>query len=437
VKDYETKFDKDGGNLDQFIQQQFSERTKGLGDKSFLTGYSASFGQAMEHLRAAHSKFQTQQVVENHESNLLFQIDSTVRADVTAGRPIDPAKLDALKGEFKKFFGTSGADWNDLLFKSVKRLGDDGNPTVYAFLKEKNADGTPGMYYIPKWKTQVDAAEVHAQNVFLEKQTRAYTLAQKQREEKQDTALYSVFDKLYNGDTDGAQTDFAAQVKSGLFTRASDIVKWQEMFRKVETRELRPDEQAQMSEALAGVVTGKMGVRDILALELPPKEKRQLLSEWRNVQNQERQLEAQGATDENRPFRMHSFKEQEDWLEGQSPSAAGLARHVHEAQRLHQRFARIGQAGAGGVRSGQWPEGHPQSRHRHRRPAAEAHRRLRRAATRLDGEEPALQLADGRASCVRQRSALSARPRTAPRILREPQNPTETRSEAEWQEVTT
>jgi hypothetical protein len=89
---------------------------------------------------------------------------------------------------------------------------------VYAFLKEKNADGTPGMYYIPKWKTQIDAAEVHAQNVFLEKQTRAYTLAQKQREEKQDTALYSVFDKLYNGDTDGAQTDFAAQVKSGLFT---------------------------------------------------------------------------------------------------------------------------------------------------------------------------------------------------------------------------
>jgi hypothetical protein len=72
-----------------------------------------------------------------------------------------------------------------------------------------------------------------------------------------------------------------------------------------------------MSEALAGVVTGKLGVRDILSLELPPKEKRQLLSEWRNVQTQERQLEAQGATDENRPFRMHSFKEQEDWLEGQ------------------------------------------------------------------------------------------------------------------------
>lgn len=314
---YQTGFDKDAGNLDQFISKQWSEQTKGLQDKSFLTGYSAAFGSAAQELRKEHSKFQTEQVVAKHESNVLFQIDQQVRSNVERGQPIDVPKLDTLKGELKQMFGTSGTDWNELLFKSIKRIGDEGNPAVYSIFKEKNTDGTPGMYYIPKWKTHIDAAEIHAQNEYLTKQSRLYELEKRTRDERQDTALYGVFEKLYGGDQDGAQADFGKHVSSGLFSRASDIVKWQEMFRKVEHRELRGDEQTKMTEALTGIYSGKIGIRDILQLGLPPKETRQLLAEQRVVAQDERKAHAQGFTAENRPFHDHRYKEQDDYLEKQ------------------------------------------------------------------------------------------------------------------------
>src|SRR3954468_5697916 len=34
---YENSFDKDGGNIEQFLSQQFAARTKGLQDKSYLS----------------------------------------------------------------------------------------------------------------------------------------------------------------------------------------------------------------------------------------------------------------------------------------------------------------------------------------------------------------------------------------------------------------
>jgi hypothetical protein len=173
------------------------------------------------------------------------------------------------------------------------------------------------MYFVPKWKEQIDAAQIHAQNVALTKANQAYELAKKMREDKQDAALYSVFTKLYDGDQQGAQTDFDALRGQGIFGRASDLIKWQEMFGKVQNRELRGNEEAVMTEALADVVKGEMGVNKILDLDLPPKAKRQLLAEWRTVQSAERQAEASGATKENVPFRDHRFHEQEDYIEKQ------------------------------------------------------------------------------------------------------------------------
>jgi hypothetical protein len=316
-KAYETAFDKEGGDVEKLISDQWANNMRGMDDKSFLTGYSHSFAAAANKLRQAHLEYQKDRVVEKTRANAMSLLDEAIRSHVESGQEVPQSAIESLKGEMKQY-GIGNKEFTSLLFDTVHRYGmESGNYQLFDLFKRPNQDGTPGAYFVPRWKEKIDEAQVSAQNVFLRRQTQAYEMEKRNREERQDTALYGVFEKLYSGDHDGAQVDFGQHVSSGLFSRASDIVKWEEMFRKVDNRELRSDEQATMTEALAGVVTGKLGVRDILSLELPPQAKRQLLSELRTQQTQERQLEAQGATAANRPFRDHRFKEQDDYIEKQ------------------------------------------------------------------------------------------------------------------------
>src|SRR4051812_20767734 len=55
---YETAFDKDAGDLEGFITDHFARSTKGLQDKSFLSGYAKSYADSAQQLRAYHAKYQ-------------------------------------------------------------------------------------------------------------------------------------------------------------------------------------------------------------------------------------------------------------------------------------------------------------------------------------------------------------------------------------------
>lgn len=314
---YDTAFDKDGGDIEKFIRDQFAERTKGLSDKSFLKGYSESFGAAAEKLRAEHLAYQRGQVLQKHEANAQFLVQNFLTDYASQGKLPPPDALDSLKQSLKNDYSVSLGKFNELLFTAAEGIGDKGDPTVYELLKKDNLDGTKGMYFIPAWKEKIDAKQIHAQNVMLENANKAYAIEKRNREDKQDRALYATFDLLFSGKDKEAQTLFSQHINGGLFNRASDIVKWQEMFHKVENRELRADEETTMTSALTKVVTGEMGPRGILALSLPPKAKRQLLSEWRTNENARKANEAQGATLENAPFRDHRFREQDDYIEKQ------------------------------------------------------------------------------------------------------------------------
>jgi hypothetical protein len=326
---YETAFDKDAGDVEKLISDTWAERTKGLNDQSYLGGYQSTFAIAAEKLRADHREYQRTAVLQKNEANATKLLDGAVRGFVDAGKEVPQEELERIKSEFKRF-GISRPKFAEMLFAVVDRMGDEGNFAIYDVLKRNNADGTPGIYYVPKWKEKIDAAQIKAQNVFLQKQIQARALAEKLREEKQDEALYGVFELAYGGNPEGAQTLFAEHVKRGLFSRASDLVKWQELFRKVETRELRPQEQTLMTETLTGIYTGKVGIRDILNTGLPPQQTRQLLSEWRTVVQQERQAAAEARANVDQPFKSHAFKEQEDWLESMLKPTHGALDRITE-----------------------------------------------------------------------------------------------------------
>lgn len=331
--DYETKFDKDGGNIEAFISTQFAERTKGLQDEEYLKGYTQTFGVAAQKLREHHAQAQLGHIADRHDAHILGEIDKTVRSYTDQGLPISLMSFEPLKQQLKSNMKVDYATFNERLFEAVRTVGDEGNPGVYAMFTrenedgtygEKNADGTPGMFNSPKWRDKIASAEAKATAVLISRDNQAYEMAARQRSESQDSALYSAFEKLYAGDTVGAGRDFATHVESGLFSRASDIVKWTEMFRKVDNRELRGDEQVAMTETLTGIYTGRVALRDILNAGLPPAQTRQLLTEWRTVQQQERQAAAETRATVDQPFKSHAFKEQEDWLESALKPTHGI-----------------------------------------------------------------------------------------------------------------
>jgi hypothetical protein len=327
---YLNDFDREGGDVERLISDTWASKARGLTDKSFLSGYSRSFADAAQQVRKDHLEYQQERLTERHHANATALIDATVRGHVERGEEVPQVKLETLKGEMRKY-GIGYKKYNELLFVAVNRYGmESGNFAVYDLFKRPNSDGTPGAYFIPAFKEKIDAAQVRAQNIFLEKQATARRLAEKAREDKQDEALYSTFEKLYSGDSLGAQNAFRQHVESGLFSRASDLVKWQEMFRKVDNRELRQDEQVLMTGTLAGIYTGRIGIRQILDSGLPPQATRQLLSEWRTVVQQNRQAAADDRANGEQPFKSHVFKEQEDWIEGQlKPSQDFMGRFTN------------------------------------------------------------------------------------------------------------
>lgn len=116
------------------------------------------------------------------EAEARLLLDKSMRLYAGNGEPIPDGVLDAHRKDLKNRGGISGARFNELMFASMKRLGDEGNYAIYDTLKRLKPDGTPGMYNIPEWKQRIDAAQIYAQSVYLTKRTIADAALMKERE---------------------------------------------------------------------------------------------------------------------------------------------------------------------------------------------------------------------------------------------------------------
>lgn len=264
---YNTGFNRDESDtagLEAFISKQTGELMKGINDPHFKEGYERSLAPALNKLRGDFAEYHQKQATATMESNAMSLIEAGVRSYTDKGQPVPLEFLENARQRLGREMGVPGARFNDLLFGAVNRLGQEGNFAVYDVLKQKKPDGTPGMYFIPEWKAKIDAAQIHSMTVFNEQKLKAEAAAKRDREERQETALFSVFDRLTSGDDKGARQDFDRLRTSGLFSRASDLVKWEKMFDETSKREARPDQQTAEAELLTGIYTRKQSYNDVV-----------------------------------------------------------------------------------------------------------------------------------------------------------------------------
>jgi hypothetical protein len=313
---YETGFDKDTGDVDGFIREHFQKQTAGITDQSFLEGYHQSLAPHIDAIRNGQLKYQQAAVVQKVEANGLYKLDSALNKVVEAGQPITVDVLEAARKDLVgNFEGTiSNTRFNDLAFAAIDKLGKQGNYAAYDVLKQPKPDGTPGMYFIPGWKEKIDAAQIHSQATFMNNRKAADAEVKRQREDKQDEALYEVFSQM---DTDpvAAKQKYETLRSSGLFTRASELINWDTKVAAAGKREASASQMDLEVTLQQGIYSGTVRPHDILRADITPAQKRSLMSESYRVKNDARQAAAAGQRAEDAIYRTQDFRSNEDYIQ--------------------------------------------------------------------------------------------------------------------------
>lgn len=320
---FNTEFDKDGGDFEQFRSKFFADKTQGLASGTYSNAYTRVIAGGLEKVKADLAEHRAKAHVATIESTGLQLLDTGVKSAVAAGQPISQEYISSVEGELGKL-NISGERFKELLFDSLSRHAQDGNFGIFEALKANRPDGTPGMYFDPKWKAKIDAAEVHAQSTFLTKKKQAEELAKKDREERQETAMYGVMTKLLmDGDAAGAQADFNAHVKAGLFTRATDLLHWNDKLAKAVNREARADQLETEGKLQLAIVEGKAGVMDIFRADITPSQRRSLMGEVSRMKSEARAdarearaaaREARAGEDGSGIFKTPAYKQMKEYL---------------------------------------------------------------------------------------------------------------------------
>jgi hypothetical protein len=294
AQSYESSFDPDTDNFDDWMAKQYGDRAYGL-DDPFREHYDNAFVKHVEKVRKTHAEAEGARVREKVESNALYVLDSYVKNMAESGEAFNGPLLADLQAGIKKL-GVSGERYEELLFNAIKKYGDEGRPSVYQALKENRPDGSPGMYYSPEWKAKIDAAEEAATRAYVSGRKAVEEGLRKERDQRQEEEVARI---MLMDDPRESREAFDSLLQSGLITRASDIDKFQRLLEGRIKRDATPEQEATESGLLVRIYRGEVGPMDILRAAgeggISSAGRKNLLSEWYRVKNDQRQAAARGS----------------------------------------------------------------------------------------------------------------------------------------------
>lgn len=306
---YNTEFDKDKGDLEGWLQENYQSRVGGVPDEHYKAAYQKGMTPAFQAIREAHLGYQKKAVEVRIESNAMQLLDNGVRAYTSQGQPIPTEYLAAVQAHVGQNLGVSQQRFGELLFSTVKKVGDEGHYDAYDVLKEPRPDGSPGMYYDPKWKDEIDKAQAHSFTASL-------TMAQKAREQRYNTALYDVF---LEEDPKKAQLMFREMKGNALFKGDTEgLIKWEKLMN--EKVDGKPDAKQLENEValLAKVYEGKAGIKEILAQNssaaITSSQRKYLLGEARRVTNENQQAAAAAGKADEAVFKSREYADAKDFV---------------------------------------------------------------------------------------------------------------------------
>lgn len=304
---YQEEFDKENGNLEEFVEKFHQGNVQGLDDAAFLKTYNNAMANGVAKLFNEHQVYKKDRAVEKLEATSMDMLTTMVKSYVDNGMPVDDGAVDSMRKFLNKDMGVSNSRFNDLLFGSIKRIGDEGNYLIYDSLKKKKPDGTPPMYDIPEWREKIDAAQLRATTVFLKKRKDADEAADEAREEAMDAAL---LDGFLDPDPKSGAAKIEHVIRT-MSTKASEAITWRKHLEEYTDGKPSITQQDNEVQLLTGIIQRKTGVREVLNSDLTLTQRRYLLSE---IEQAKRHDQAMAKDTAGSIFKAPEFKMGEDYI---------------------------------------------------------------------------------------------------------------------------
>lgn len=289
---FENEFDKESGNVEDFIAKFYGDKMKGMEDPYYKRGYDKVLVPKLQEVRSAFTRYHAEQQKARNEGNAMFMVERLFK-DYSMD---DPYVSDAAIEEARQKANAAGitnSRFNDILIQAAERRGAEGDPFVFDILKRPRADGTPGMYYIPKYKEQIDRAQIAAEKLYVANSEKDLKRAKELRDQRQDEAMLPIIQKLMSGDDKGARVDFEKLRGSGLFSSATELQKYANLFETSAKRSETAEQEEREAELMIGVANGKVSDREVLDSDLTPTQKRRLIADAARRRAEERTMAAQ------------------------------------------------------------------------------------------------------------------------------------------------
>jgi len=158
VQEYEQNFDKDEGNLDEFLKAQWESNK--FDDKSddYMRKFSPLVGKTMESIRGAHGKYIAERTATLNDAEISRLFAGDIQDVTSAGLEYDGTQYESRREGLRIMFpGKTNRQLDELAYQAVlSTMEVTGDTSLVDIFKKPHADRTPGLYEIPKWRDKID-----------------------------------------------------------------------------------------------------------------------------------------------------------------------------------------------------------------------------------------------------------------------------------------
>lgn len=169
TKEYDQNFDKENGNLDEFLKAQWESNDFNDKSNDYMAKFNPLAGKTLEKLRQAHGEFKAGQQALQNDVELIRLFSADIQDTMGSGLDYDITQYESRREGLKAMLpGKTNTQLDELAYQAVLEvMQETGDTSLASVFTKPHADGTPGLYEIPAWKKRIDTdlRQVEAESV--------------------------------------------------------------------------------------------------------------------------------------------------------------------------------------------------------------------------------------------------------------------------------
>lgn len=165
-------FNRDTGDIDEFLGNQINGDIEGLEDTDFKSGYLTALRQTEDSIRNDYTNAKVARVRQDVREQVYQSYFNTFEQMGKIGT-YDPANLDVL-AQNAQALNLEKSELNSIAFTAAATyaLQGDGHPEVFELFKTKGKNGVASLYYTSDYGKQIEATQRQAASLRQVKQAR-------------------------------------------------------------------------------------------------------------------------------------------------------------------------------------------------------------------------------------------------------------------------